>query len=317
MPTFRRPKDRNDWFAVILGLPMLVFPALALFHGVQSLTWPTTDGVVTYSKPKSGSRTYRVDLRYRYSYAGREYAGDDYRYDFTLYFGRVRSAEVDAIQARYPVGEPIKVAVNPASPSQSVMEPGPDLVDLLPLGFGVLLLVFGATTWRAQAAAPAIPTGTRLAPAARYRTAKWLLAIGCVVLLFGVRELYRGWSSLSWSTVQGKVLYSSARRGPSSRTSLWYEYYVGKTRYVADQYRTGGNATPFDDVAIAAARRYPVGRLVTVYYNPANPGEALLEPGVWYGNFVMPGIGLLLLGIAWVAKKYADAVLRVESARAR
>jgi len=53
-----------------------------------------------------------------------------------------------------------------------------------------------------------------------------------------------------------------------------------------------------------------VGRVVTVYYNPANPGEALLEPGVWYGNFILPGIGIVLLCIAWLAKKFAEAVAR-------
>jgi len=164
MITFRRPRDRNGWFAVILGVPMLVFPALALLQGTQSLTWPKADGVVTYSQPKNGRRTYRVDLRYRYSYAGTEYTGDDYRFDFSLEFGRVRSREVDAIQARYPVGEPIRVSVKPSSPAHSVMEPGPDLVDLLPLAFGMLLLLFGASTWQSEPAQPKLETGGAAAP---------------------------------------------------------------------------------------------------------------------------------------------------------
>src|SRR5438552_3304967 len=101
---WRKPQGRNDWFAVALGLPLLVFSALALFHGVSSLFWTKSDGVISYSSAKSGYRTYEVDLKYRYSYAGREYSGDTYRFQFFLSRTTTHGAEVDAIQARYPVG---------------------------------------------------------------------------------------------------------------------------------------------------------------------------------------------------------------------
>jgi hypothetical protein len=32
--------------------------------------------------------------------------------------------------------------------------------------------------------------------------------------------------------------------------------------------------------AVSAMTRYPVGKIVTVYYNPENPGEAVLEHSV-------------------------------------
>ena len=234
MISFRKLRDRNDWFALALGLPMLVFPALSLLHGIQSLSWPMADGVVTYSTAKNGVRSYRIDLRYRYTYAGREFAGNDYRYQVMLDFGRVRSSEVDKVQARYPVGEAVRVAVNPASPSQSVMLPGPYLVDLLPLAFGAFLLLFGVTTMRVERTRPESQVTVASSEPARpkYTAAKWLSAAGCLLLMFGSRELYRGWSSLSWPTVQGKVLYSAAHRGPNPVTQLWYEYHVGQTRYV-------------------------------------------------------------------------------------
>ena len=311
MISFRKPKDRNDWFAVLLGVPLVVFSALPLLQGVQSLFWPRAAGVITYSSPKRAIRTYRLELRYRYSYGGREYMGDTYRFQFLVNRERMRSSEVDSIQARYPVGEAVQVAVNLNKPSQSVIQPGPDPTDLIWLAFGALLLLVGTGMRRAEAKQPEVQSSPPSVQVPRYRTAKWLLAIGSLLLLYGLSELHKGWSSLSWPTVKGKVLYSRAHRGPQSHTWLWYEYSVGNTRYVCDKYRNGGNATPFDDVAIAAARRYAAGRAVTVYYKPSDPSEALLEPGVWYGNFVIPGIGLLVLGVAWVAKKYAEAMHRL------
>ena len=43
-----------------------------------------------------------------------------------------------------------------------------------------------------------------------------------------------------------------------------------------------------------------------MYYNPRDPEDALLEPGIWWGNFVAPGFAALIFGAAWVAKRYAE-----------
>ena len=107
-------------------------------------------------------------------------------------------------------------------------------------------------------------------------------------------------------TREGRIVYSHARGTRRPETLLWYEYWVGKQRYLASQYRNGGNGTPFLEVAESAAKRYPVGRSVSVYYDPGDPQIALLEPGLWWGNFVAPVFALLLLGAAWVAKRYAE-----------
>jgi len=95
---------------------------------------------------------------------------------------------------------------------------------------------------------------------------------------------------------------------PGPETLLWYEYHVDKQRYLASNYRNGGNGTPFSRVAEAAGKRYPVGRTVSVYYNPQNPQVAVLEPGLWWGNFVAPAFALLFLGAAWVSKRYAEII---------
>lgn len=101
----------------------------------------------------------------------------------------------------------------------------------------------------------------------RYRTAKALFVIGAGGFLWGLTTLYTAWNSRSWPTADGKISYSNARTGGRNhRLLLWYEYNVRGTRYIAENYRVGGNSSPFKDVIKAAAGRYPVGRNVTVYY---------------------------------------------------
>jgi hypothetical protein len=105
-----------------------------------------------------------------------------------------------------------------------------------------------------------------------------------------------------------RILFSQASTatGPIE-TMLQYEYRVAGRRYVSEKYRTGGNRTPFRDVAKAAARRYPAGRNVKVYYSPFDPADSLLKPGVWFGNFVLPAIGLAVLGLALLVHKASGA----------
>jgi hypothetical protein len=44
--------------------------------------------------------------------------------------------------------------------------------------------------------------------------------------------------------------------------------------------------------------RYPVGRVVTVYYDPSNPKESVLEPGVTSDSWTKAIGGIIFLLIA-------------------
>jgi hypothetical protein len=299
MIKLRFPATKRDWVAAAAGAAFVAGSGLSLARGFLSLMWPKVDAVVTYSTPKNSRRSYQVDLRYRFAAGGRTHESDRYRFQFAMDRWRMRTRDVDLIQARYPVGERVSVAVNPRDPDDAVLEPGVDLAACLWFGFGLLLLLGGlAESCDVREVRPKTET------APTHRGVKVLAAIGAAVFLFGARAPYEGWSSLHWPTADGKILYSRARVNGTYETLLWYEYYVANRRYVAGNYRTGGNVTPFRDIARAAAKRYPVGRALKVYYNPAQPSEALLEPGVWYGNFVLPAIGILILTIALMARRY-------------
>jgi hypothetical protein len=223
------------------------------------------------------------------------------------------------------VGEKVQVAVNPTNPAQAVLEPGVDVSSFMWPAPGIAFMwgsllpdrKRGRKHSRSTIAAETntnSKVGTEVNAQAttksRYRTAKVFFIIGTLILLYGANTLYTGWRSPHWPTTDGKILYSATRNaGRNYGAQLWYEYYVQGTRYVAEDYRVGGNSSPFQDVARAAVIRYPVGGAVKVYYDPANPSKAVLEPGLWYGNFILPALGIALLGCAFLAKKLSDATM--------
>lgn len=295
------PRSGHAWFALVIGLVFTLLGGVPLVLGLWSYTWTPANAVIVYSQPYHFARWYEVDVRYKYTYQGREHSGDTYRYRFVM--DRLDSSDVDRVQARYPVGEKVRVSVNPMRPTQSVLEAGVEWNDFVwpPIGVFFIFLAFRIDRKRQ----PAEQQGRQR----RFGTAQILLIIGLGIFLYGANTLVTAWRSVTWPTTDGKISYSALHRGRTV-TQLWYEYHVQGVRYVAENYRVGGNATPFEDVATAAAQRYPAGRVVKVFYNPNDPSEAVLEPGAWYGNFVFPVMGLLILFGAWVTKKLAAALRR-------
>jgi hypothetical protein len=295
------PRGTGEWTAALIGAILAVSAVTPLVRGAASLSWPKVTGIITYSSPDSSHyRTVRVDIRYSYRAGGEERTGNRYKFQFAIPRDRMRTRDVMLAQARFPVGEIVDVAVNPRDPADSVLLPDPTSKrsDGWP---SVCCYCWFARAGRASSRRP--PPWT---PGPRRATARILALIGVAVLLFGLRDLYDGWSSPGWPTADGRILFSQAATatGPIE-TLLRYEYRVSGRRYVSEKYRTGGNRTPFRAVAKAAARRYPAGRSVKVYYNPLDPADSLLEPGVWFGNFVLPSISVAVLALALLVHKAA------------
>jgi hypothetical protein len=90
----------------------------------------------------------------------------------------------------------------------------------------------------------------------------------------------RQYLARSFSTTPGKILRSEVGRGAARRrgVEIEYNYTVDGVRYTSHRYR-------YDDHNIAmewnaAVEAHPRWSSQTVYYNPKNPADALLQPGV-------------------------------------
>jgi hypothetical protein len=100
------------------------------------------------------------------------------------------------------------------------------------------------------------------------------------------RRAAQAWPSASGVVLSAQVETRSAWDSTSGADStsfhpaITYEYEVNGQRYRGDRLRASDSFYSMGMLpgsAQAVVNRYPVGAPVTVYYNPANPQEAVLE----------------------------------------
>jgi Protein of unknown function (DUF3592) len=139
-----------------------------------------------------------------------------------------------------------------------------------------------------------------------------------VVKYLALRDRLR--ETAHWLSVQGRVYASRVVQeesyspggdigDPGQRTTVYlpevrFEYRVADREYAAKQVQVGDPVQlSWPDAAERIVRSYPVGRDVTVYYDPADPNRAVLERKVASGSALLlgiAGIGLLVAVIAVV-----------------
>lgn len=91
------------------------------------------------------------------------------------------------------------------------------------------------------------------------------------------------YAKLHFATTEGTILVSKMRESSEGHHTLYspeikYCYVVGDKRYISDQYDFALRFSNHDfDRAYRIVGQNPVGRHVTVYYNPADPSEAILS----------------------------------------
>ncbi|PZO50896.1 MAG: hypothetical protein DCF16_12335 [Alphaproteobacteria bacterium] len=106
---------------------------------------------------------------------------------------------------------------------------------------------------------------------------------------------------------QNDIEITRSSKGGSNYTArLRFSYAVDGRAYVGDRHRYGSYAASAQH-AEALASRYPVGAPVIVHFNPDDPADAILSPGidgadVFVPFFLLP-FNLILFGaVAWLAR---------------
>jgi hypothetical protein len=137
------------------------------------------------------------------------------------------------------------------------------------------------------------------------------LGVSLIFILIGLGLVFWGWNilhnaraSAAWPTSAGRITESTldhstdAEGSDSYSPKITYTYSVNNLFYDSGTIKFGENSYSSQRKAQEILSHYPVGQSVTVYYEPDNPGKAVLEPGVSAGSYIVLAIGIFFVLIA-------------------
>jgi hypothetical protein len=139
----------------------------------------------------------------------------------------------------------------------------------------------------------------------------WILlwaGSGIGILIGGIVSVVNGKATMKWPVTQGAVV--SVKVGERVSTNdhkdityyfpvITYKFTVGGRDYTADRLSFSSNDSTFRTETEAFIKTFPIGKKVSVHYNPASPRDAILEPGssaeAW--AMIVLAVPLIALGI--------------------
>ena len=139
-----------------------------------------------------------------------------------------------------------------------------------------------------------------------------ITVIGIGFAIWGAMVLMEARSAANWPTTEGTILISKFDRNfntSSSGKGKWYyeikikySYTVDSLEYESDRvdFKSATYQYKSEVIPSTIARRYPVGKQVNVYYNPENPGKAVLETEITFMTYIGLLIGVFLVGLGVV-----------------
>ncbi len=298
------------WTQIAAGVCTLMFAGF-LFNMFRmrsqmraAANWDGVEGVITVSRVDQPPSHVSDDLNdatpiihYRYRVGGQDIEGDQISVGGTPLTTRVLALRT---VARYPVGARVDVHVDPNDPKNALLEPNNqgNLTALIAFAivFGLIaaVLVAHSIAGHVLYTSKGVPLFVFPLPI--------LALLGAV---FGVVAFVRGRqlasASARWPTAAGTITMSdvieeaieekdnddksSIHRIYRYQVDLRYAYQVGKRDFVGTAANWGATAIyGLRELAEKAASQYPQGQPVTVYYDPEQPGNAVLEPDSRQGS---------------------------------
>ena len=121
-----------------------------------------------------------------------------------------------------------------------------------------------------------------------------------MVLIAGIAVIVWGWKILSaarrvrqWPIAQGIVKVSELRSVQDDLLpDIEFAYIVSDKAY-QKKFKFPAGMDTMPELAESYRSKYPVGSEVSVYYNPANPEDATLEPSA-RGDWMVMTLGILI-----------------------
>lgn len=117
------------------------------------------------------------------------------------------------------------------------------------------------------------------------------MVVGGILIPTGYKELKNAQESLKWSITDGIIISSeiieNQNRSTTYEANVRYKYIIGEKSYLSEQVSFGQDSSNDLEHARSIVRRYETGEKISVHFNPANPSQSVLEPGVSWGSYTL------------------------------
>lgn len=305
---------------VFIGMGGL-FTAWLVRDGLRDLEtrrWVKTECVILESSVQESrggagtDRGYRFQVRYQYTFDGRESTGSRHLRQNKAYSDYSQALR---LREKYPADTKAVCLVNPRDPAEAVLENGSMWFIALAL-FPLLFVAVGAGVlwfaWRGRGdarAAEAKALTEQANPAGQRRFVGvfftcWLLFSSAALFFFTIRPLTGIFRARAWTETPCKIVSSEVRThsgddGSTYSVNILYTYAVNGKEYTANRYHFMGGSSSGRAGKAAVVARFPAGAQAVCYVNPGDPTDAVLERGftadLWWGAlpalFVLIGVG--------------------------
>ena len=248
-----------------------------------------------------------AEITYEYAVQGKRYRAA--RVSIGEDLGNYR---VEETLAKYPVGARVTVFYNPTNPGEAVLERYPPegifsfmfslIAGIVAIGLALIFGIDRLNQW----------LRTALPSEANPGLAMMLGFMGVFVLLIARAILHEAKQAAGWHSTSGVIEESGiekfqtlddGRRKTMKRANVVYRYQVNGNTYRSSRLAASrwSIASNIGALTGGADKKYPPGRPVEVFFNPANPAEAVLEPRAKGAGFLYAAGFLLLAAAARVA----------------
>lgn len=135
---------------------------------------------------------------------------------------------------------------------------------------------------------------------------------GSGTLLVGIWMFYNAAISINWPHTNAKIIHSDLGLDGTAGQSadIRYEFEVNGETYTGNRVGYGDYVSSDSMHVINILKKYPKGKDVTVYYNPDNPKNNLLEPGIKLQTWFLPVFGIIFLGIGILQLIFVPKLIR-------
>jgi len=268
----------------LMGSLFEVFTIREFVVILRTYSWQQTPCRILSSEVVSNEGDYRFAVRYEYAVGSDTFVGEKFKRnfhdgDYDKQSGRVQ---------QYPVGSPAVCFVNPANPSEAVLQRDSLLFGLVILFPLLFIGIGGIGIYAMWARIKPKPVETRpISDSSKGRRA--LIVFLSIFALVGlgmmwplcVRPIYKVIDARNWIETPCRVLHAEVRShdsddGTTYSVDILYEYTADGKVWRSNRYDFLGSSSSGRSGKQAVVDQYRAMPRPVCFVNPANPAEAVL-----------------------------------------